>query len=324
MKENITKSQLFEYFTGNTSFFLKNEIENWLKIAENQEQYFIWLEEYERKNIHWKVDTNLEFEKLQNRISFGENIEPEYQIKKHAFYLQKSFKYAASVAGLLLLCAFLLKNQLLYKTYTTAYGVKESVKLEDGTNVMINANSSLTVPRFGFGNSTREVKLDGEAFFSVSHTPTHQKFIVKTDKDFSIEVLGTEFDVRKRGEQMQVVLEKGKVKVHYGQANEQIMMKPGDKVTLNEKGKAEIEKTIQPKAYSAWRNNKFVFAKTTLKEVANILKDNFGLNVILPADLAHRSLSGEIEAKNADELIEALSAVFELKITKQKNKITIE
>jgi transmembrane sensor len=323
MQENIAKKHFFNYFAGNSSIFTKSEIEVWLKQPENQEQYFIWLEEYERMNTHWKDNTNIELAKIQDRIKDIDQQSLGFIEEKQNKNIGVILKYAASIVVLLSIGLYLFQDQINYKTYSTSFGSKESLQLEDGSWVILNANSKLIVPRFGFGGKDRVVKLEGEAYFSVTHKANNQKFTVNTDQNFSIEVLGTEFDVRKRGEKTQVVLEKGKVKIHYGQANDQITMRPGDKLTYDEKGKAEIEQTIQPKVYSAWRNNKFIFSRTSLNEVANLLRDNFGLNVDLPADLANRSLSGEITAKNSDELIEALSAVFELKIIKDKNTVTI-
>ena len=124
---------------------------------------------------------------------------------------------------------------------------------------------------------------------------------------------------------MQVVLDKGKVKVHYNDKKEAITMKPGDLVTLEQNGVAKLEKPSEPKKYSAWRLHKFVFDKTKLSEVAILLQDNFGLKVtIASSELAHKSISGEIEAKTADELLTAITEIFNLKITRENNTIVFE
>ena len=99
--------------------------------------------------------------------------------------------------------------------YKTAFGETRTVTLTDGSQVTLNANSSLRVPRFGFGKRTRDVTLLGEADFSIKHLPDDQRFVVQTDKNFEVVVLGTEFLVNTREKGTKVVLNKGKVRLLY-------------------------------------------------------------------------------------------------------------
>ena len=324
MKKNLSKEQLFDHFTGKSSLLLKQEIEAWLQNPAHQELYYQWLEEWERLNAHWTVDSDAEFARLQLNINQqNTNSEAVESIVFTPLWQKRWLSVAASVL-LIVVGGYLFRDSILYRTYNTAFGTMQNIELEDGTKVNLNANSMLRVPRFGFGTDTRQVLLEGEAYFSVTHTPSNQKFVVRTNRDFSIEVLGTEFSVRQRERGMQVVLDKGKVKVHYGAANQPLTMKPGDRITLNNGERAKLEQTKKSQLYSAWRNHKFIFDKTTLREVGYLLKDNFGIVVKINSEaLAKRTISGEIEAKNAEDLIEALSEVFDLNITKAKGSITI-
>ncbi len=320
VKKNLSKEQLFEHFAGKSSLLSKREIEVWLQDPINEDRYYVWLEDWERLHAFWKPDTEAEYETVKNRIA---NYEPEVvEINSQVWWRSGWTIGAAAAVVVLLLASYVLKDNIIYKSYKTEFGAMQQLKLDDGTAVTLNSNSTLRVPRFGFGTDTREVQLEGEAYFSVTHTPTDQKFVVKTNRDFSIEVLGTEFAVRKRQQGMQVVLDKGKVKVHYGQANSDITMKPGDLVTLDQQGQAKIEQTTQPQKYSAWRSHKFIFDKTPLREITNLLQENFGLTTVINSnELAQRSISGEIEAKTADELLEALSEILNLKIDRKDQQI---
>ncbi|WP_028666336.1 FecR family protein [Runella zeae] len=324
MQKNLSKEQLFDYFAGKSSLLVKSDVETWLKTPAHAELYYVWLEEWERQHLHWQPDTEHAFNQLQDRMATQEDSATETGQTPSRPLWYRSWWVAAASIVLLLGVSYLFRNVFLYRTYTTEYGNLQNVQLEDGTLVNLNANSTLRVPRFGFGTDTRQVLLEGEAYFSVTHTATHQKFVVKTNRDFSIEVLGTEFAMRERAQGMQVVLDKGKVKVHYGKANQPITMKPGDLVILNNGEQAKLKQTTKPQVYSAWRNHRFVFERTSLREVGYLLKDNYGIEVKINSEaLAKRTISGEIEAKNAEDLIEALSEVFDLKIIKNKNSITI-
>jgi ferric-dicitrate binding protein FerR (iron transport regulator) len=99
------------------------------------------------------------------------------------------------------------------------------------------------------------VFLQGEAEFTVRHTPDRRKFIVKTGWEFSVEVLGTEFIVYNRRRSQKVVLASGKVRVHYPQDGKMrdLTMQPGDLVTLNPHRKLDIRPKKDPRQYAAWK-----------------------------------------------------------------------
>ncbi len=113
-------------------------------------------------------------------------------------FIKKSFyKYgmAAMIAVCMVLSALLLmKNsgeEIIY-VVNTGYQSMDSVRLADGTKVMLNAGSRLTYPK-EFSGEKREVQLSGQAFFEVTPDKTHP-FVVKTQK-MDVTVLGTSFEV---------------------------------------------------------------------------------------------------------------------------------
>ncbi|MEX1063691.1 MAG: FecR domain-containing protein, partial [Balneolaceae bacterium] len=89
---------------------------------------------------------------------------------------------------------------------------KASVSFSDGTEVILNSASSLRFPE-GFDGSTREIYLDGEAYFDVAHH-AGQPFIVHTE-DATIKVLGTKFNVQAWSEDIHadIAVREGKVAV---------------------------------------------------------------------------------------------------------------
>src|SRR5690606_37299033 len=84
-------------------------------------------------------------------------------------------------------------KQINWLTYSTKPGVKSSITLGDGTKVTLNAGTSIRYIQ-NFVGDTREVFLDGEAFFEVAHD-TLKPFIVHT-QDIKTKALGTSFNVK--------------------------------------------------------------------------------------------------------------------------------
>lgn len=119
-------------------------------------------------------------------------------VKRKTNYFTYSFyRYgiAVSVAICMLLSALLFvesgRQEVIY-VVNTGYQSMDSVKLADGTKVMLGAGSKLTYPQ-KFSGSNREVKLSGQAFFNVSPDKSHP-FIVKTKK-MDVTVMGTSFEI---------------------------------------------------------------------------------------------------------------------------------
>ncbi|GAB3933839.1 FecR family protein [Larkinella terrae] len=314
MKTQVTKELLFNYFAGRTTAFQKQLIDEWAKDTDNREQFFMWLEIWESQNPQYVADVQTALSRHQNRMANSieeESSEDADGPNERVWGRQNWFKWVAAASVALLLSAgWVYRDDMLNEKYATAYGETRRVTLADGSEVTLNANSTLKVPRFGFGYNTRDVALVGEASFSVTHTTDDQRFVVKTGHNFEVVVLGTEFTVYNRERGGKVVLNKGKVQLRYqeGKAPRQLMMKPGDLVTLNRRsGHAQLRQLSQPENVSAWRENRFVFEETTLEEIAHLFKENYGLILeIADPKLAKWTVSGSFTARNAEELLESL------------------
>ncbi|AEI47305.1 FecR family protein [Runella slithyformis] len=327
MKTQVTKETLYNYFSGRATVFQKQMIEDWAQERQNRELFYGYLAMWEREHLQYMADPQAALERHRARMAQQNENEPKTEeFVAERRIISSRFMMAASIAFLVLLGGWVFRENLLYKTHTTAYGQTCTLKLEDGSQVVLNANSSLKVPRFGFGPRTREVYLTGEANFAVTHTANHQSFVVKTGRDFDVVVLGTEFVVNTRPAAAKVVLNKGKVQLRYqeGNAQKQLTMKPGDLVTMEVGGKANLRQIAKPQNYAAWQDHRFVFEETTLKEVAQLFEDNFGIPVEIPeTELAQWTLSGSFTANNAEELLETLTEAANLSYRKEENKIII-
>ena len=90
-------------------------------------------------------------------------------------------------------------------------GMMTSLTLPDGTLVFLNSESTLSYPS-RFDSDTRNVTLQGEAYFEVAKNP-EKKFIVSTSHQSQIEVLGTHFNVEvyEKEDRIAATLVEGKI-----------------------------------------------------------------------------------------------------------------
>ncbi|GAB3641609.1 FecR family protein [Spirosoma arcticum] len=344
MNEHINKQRIFDYLAGKATALEKKQIDEWSRESAHEEQFYRWLDEWEQAHLQYTADQPKAFGQYYNFLyanqSGAPNPLPAEEVSSRSIRLfgRRSWLVWAVAASLTFMVgAFAFREQLLTRTYETAYGETRLVNLPDGSAVTLNSNSSLRIPRFGFGKQwfgapwfgipTREVRLTGEALFSVTHTTTNQQFVVKTANGPQVVVLGTEFTVFARPRGTKVVLNRGKVEVHYQQSDrqsKQVTMKPGDLVMLTPQGEIKHRQTHQPPANPAWTEHRFVFDKTPLTEIVAILGENYGLTAeIADAETGQMTISGAYSAQTADELLRIIAEVLNIDIDRKPNKLIL-
>jgi transmembrane sensor len=332
MEAEITRELIFDHFANKATPLQRRQIDDWLKTEGNEELYYMWLEEWENSNPEYQPDSKLLVEGYLRYIRTN----PRHSDQAGRALGERRFKlpkrwwtvYMAAAVALLLVAAglWLNKNILLYKSYQTSNGEIRRFVLADGSLVTLNASSRLMVPRWGFGTSSREVDLDGEASFTVKHTHDNRKFVVRTGKGFEVVVLGTEFSVFSRSRGARVVLNRGKVQVNYqdGKKSKQLVMKPGELVSFDQQNQPTLRQATSYTDLSIWQEKRFVFEQTKLGEVAQMLEETYGLKVeISSPELAQRELMGSFRANNLDELLQTISDLLDINIVRESDTIRL-
>lgn len=212
-----------------------------------------------------------------------------------------------------------------WKEYHTAYGETSTFVLPDGSSVVLNANSTLTVYSDWSNDPSREIWLDGEAFFSVVHKANNQLFKVNTKEGVTVEVLGTTFNVYNRTNGTKVILNSGQIRLNLPttQSPEMIVMKPGEMVEYKEQHYKKKE--VDPQLYTAWTDNKIILDHTSLAEMVHMLKDSYGLEVrVSDPALMEQTVSGSMPLGDAEILLQQLTKAFQLRIKREGSIIMME
>ena len=208
---------------------------------------------------------------------------------------------------------------------STAYGESRTVSLPDNSKVTLNSNSKVSYSTSLLSGSSREVFLEGEAYFSVVHKDNDEKFIVHTG-ELDVEVLGTKFNVNSRRGNTKVILEEGKVRlnVNGNPTKNNMIMAPGEYVEYSPKGEL-TRKNVDTNNYLEWRNNRLIFVGTSLAEIGQLLEDNYGYKVVFESDsIKYRKFTGSSSAVEIGELLEKLSRVYNLEVKKNGTEVTLK
>lgn len=242
--------------------------------------------------------------------------------------LWPAFAVAAAVAGLLLAGVLLLQNTAPAQ-YATGNGERLKLELPDGTEVILNANSRLTLAGEDWGGHDRLVRLEGEAFFNVTKSDdagVAKAFIVQTD-DLTVRVLGTRFNVRERRGQSGVFLEEGNVRVTWsGTDIPETELLPGELIIRKAADQLPAHYPVSaPDNVLSWRKGRLTFDQTPLREALNELNDIYGIELRCQNDtlLDRKISSAGIPTDNQSLALQLMEKALGLRIEQLKD-ITYE
>lgn len=179
-------------------------------------------------------------------------------------------------------------------TVYTENGVKAKLTLPDSSQVWLNSGSTIIYPDKFYGD-TREIEFKGEAYFKVRKDSLHP-MIINTNKNFAIEVLGTEFNVKSYDEDKtaQTTLYSGVINLVSEKRGRQTkrQIKPFETCIIGEEKLPEISSVAQKIAQNtaAWKEGRLIFVSTPMSEVVKVLQRWHGveINISDPAILDYK------------------------------------
>lgn len=206
-------------------------------------------------------------------------------------------------------------NKTVYNTLLVPYGKRSKIKLSDGSMVWLNSGSKLVYPAV-FNANKREVYLEGEAIFDVTHNK-EKPFIVISDNQ-EIEVLGTVFGVTdyKDENTINTVLKTGSVQISYirnaaSRSNiDKMKITPGTKATYNKSKQSITSEKVNVDNYFSWRDGVLIFKNNDLRYIAKRLSRYYNLEISIESeDLANETFSGYLDLnENLDDVIDNIKA----------------
>lgn len=211
-----------------------------------------------------------------------------------------------------------------YNTIETPAGGQYQLKLPDGTNIWLNASSSLKYPVSFASLKERRIELVGEAFFEVKHNAA-QPFRVLS-KGQLVEDIGTTFNINSYGDELTVstTLIEGAARVSLsGNVVSSKLLKPGQQsiATFN----SLSVKEVNTDNVVAWKNGMFMFYDEPLVKAMRKISRWYGVKVIFedPA-LEQLSTYGTISKFNSlSKVLEMMAKAGSIRFEVKEKTITI-
>lgn len=209
----------------------------------------------------------------------------------------------------------------LYNRLEVPRGGEFEVQLADGTRVWLNAESELRYPT-RFSGNLREVYLQGEAYFDVSHQEA--PFVVHCYQT-AIRVLGTEFNVNARiSGAPETVLVEGVVSI--SREGTEVLLKPNDRATINQNTGEFVVEQVEVLPYIAWKDGHFVFVDESLETIMDKLSRWYDLEVEYQTEaLRSIRLSGNLERyHDVNQLFVSFERISEARFRVEENRVIVE
>jgi ferric-dicitrate binding protein FerR (iron transport regulator) len=209
-------------------------------------------------------------------------------------------------------------------TYTVPNGKKQLLTLPDSTQIWINAGSSVQVPAAWGQDTLREVWLNGESFFEVRGNAA-LPFVVHTATT-TIRVLGTSFNIEAyRQASVAVTVNTGKVQ--FAGSNGQTVILSQNQRSVWHTANGQFE-TVPADAsrYNGWREGILQFSDVPLEQVMATLERRFNVQIKRVGTIkSNQYCTAQFTAgESLDHILESLSHIYGLEITRQANSIIIQ
>lgn len=198
---------------------------------------------------------------------------------------------------------------VVYNTINTPYGGQYQVTLQDGTQIWLNAGSSLRYPT-AFTGAERNVELSGEAYFEVAKNKD-KPFIVTVNSTtgipMNVKVLGTHFNIMAYADEDHnaTTLLEGSVKVNYGSEN--ALLTPGLQAMLNKASGKLKTKVADTEQVTAWKNGYFLFENDKIESIMRKIARWYDVEVVYKGDVSRKAIGGSVSRfKNVSEVLHML------------------
>ena len=279
----------------------REELEQWEKIVDHSGH---WSPEAEGK-AQEEVWLNLE-----------QAIEEEGKIVQMSWWQQPTLRWAAAAVIAVLVISTFVLPLMRQTSVSTPAGQHLSYYLPDSSLVVLNATSKISFPKRNWDQS-RQVNLEGEAFFQVRKGSTFQ---VNT-KHGQVTVLGTSFNVKDREGDFEVACTTGKVLVTVPGQPERVLT-PGLATVLDN------NELLPPESFDpetqAWQQGNFFYQAAPLQKVLDELERQFNIEITLKVAAGDRLYTGFFSLGNIEVALESVCGPMGLTYTQSGDKVTIE
>lgn len=279
-------------------------------------------QEAEELKALWEAAGKRDSVEVPNLSEQWSHVEQRIQEGESTGKLRRMRFLMSIAAALIVLVGSTLAYKMMFEpTVYQSGNDKMELTLADGSIVSMNKNSELKV-NASFNEANRAVELTGEAFFKVSKS--NHPFVISTNVA-QVKVVGTEFNVKTRDTNVELVVSEGIVDFsNVKNTSEKVRVTQGlmAKCFKNEKPNEPV-----PHLYNGaigWMNGQLQFQDNTLAEICDELMQSKGIEIKIAGDSLHQKVvSGVLEDSTPDGIMEILCMLIQRNYKEESGKYVI-
>jgi len=314
--EKVPIHQIIASFEGNLSGKEQEKLEHWLSLSEENKQLF---NEF-RKTYTASGKLKIDFEPNENN-----GLEKVHRQIKSKQTIRLIWRAAAAVIVLLLATQIVFHTQSTNNWNEFTAQQRQTIFLPDSSKVILAQNAQLWYPETFKGNE-RDVKLNGTAYFEITHHP-EKPFRIKTNHT-KVEVLGTKFLVKAdRPTFEKVLVDEGKVAFSVGSlfSRKKVILTKNEIGTWDSKQNKLSEKANPEQNSNAWLSGRFSFSRLPLADVLKTIEKHYNIKIKLTdKSLEIIKYSGQFHNSSADNIIKTICLTLNCSYEKHENSYTIK
>jgi transmembrane sensor len=323
-EQNNIDELLVKYLLGEADAQEHLTLNKWREANMGNEKYFqdfelIW-EESKNQAAASSINEDEAWIRLKQRINTTKGEEEIITTKRIAL----NWKSLMRIAALFILIVG--GSYFFYTTQSHKMLIVESDNLvtietlPDGSIVTLNKNASISYPK-SFKGKTREVVLNGEAFFNI--TPNKKKPFIIEANGVEVKVVGTSFNVKTGKEKTEVIVETGIVEV--SKNKNVIRLSPKEKAVVNDNSEKPIKENTTDLLYNYYRSNEFECINIPLWRVIEVLNEAYGSQIVIDnpqiKDLRFRT---NLINQSLDDNLAIIAETLDIEIEKKGSKILLK
>ncbi len=211
-------------------------------------------------------------------------------------------------------------------SYKVNPGVKGTIVLPDGSEVILNSASTLRTPA-RFENGKRVVELEGEGYFKVESNPDWPMY-VRTSRGVTVKVTGTEFNLSTYSDDaaLKLTLVRGKVSLLDEKSETEVVVREKEEVVVGARAQLEkpTRKTADMKLNTSWKDGYLVFDNTPIREVIKKMERWYGVDItVADARVMNNTFTASFRSESLQQVLTLLDITCSIK-SKIKSPTEVE
>jgi len=324
MADTLSTNLLARYLGGEATDAERAEVEAWARVEANGKELerlkAIWHPAPDRQ---WNVEDA--WQRVSARLDAPAEVEALFPRRRLGWDVALAAAVVLALGAGAVWRAMRVTASSPAMVVATAAGERRTVDLTDGSQVILAPGSQLTIPG-DYGEDTRRVDLQGEAWFAVEHDAS-RPFLVHAAGTIT-EDLGTEFLVQElpggAGVRVALVSGSASLRPESGPAAA-VTLLPNDIGTLAAGDTAvQVERGVRLDALVAWSSGRLEFEDAPLAEVATAMARWYGMPVVLAdSALASRRFTGTLRLEALDDALEVLRLSLGVRALRQGDTLIV-